>query len=1505
MSRHDSLRNSETPRVFATLAPRALIAALTTGFILTSTAGAVTPFAANSESDTDLFRTNVPPNILLIVDNSKSMTNTVWHTDYGVKIAGFKWKNQTACTHFRDAFTAAGNPGGKFNIYPGGRRVSLFDTTGWKIRTRRFNNKAWEPAILDTTGTQYFDDVNGDGVMDPGDAPAYYKTCNPANDNDYVNKCGMIADLDGDGLPGQTVRDAFGVPIVDAGTGRTQIYKSDPDDTAGLGLGGGSSVRVRTTITPQNVARAAGILPTNGGLNFEFDQQPCGIAADTLGYELFTGESAATTPNGSTIIFQPQYLDFLFSSPYGDTARPAVFAPTSGNDGVRNESACLPSAGTYETYRRTRLMALRLVLRTVTCELDADVRFGIMQFRYHGKGGDDNGGYVVLPVESINDSVGNPTTYTLHGISDTHANHMARVITGVGPDAQTPLNESIYQAYTYFMSRDSAQLPPGRDYLGVEISDPGVDPGHPGTGTEVFPVYEYNMDVHNPIPDDGGDLNMVGGHYVGNAVVTTHPKPVAGGAFNADGLDPNGNGGNATFPNWDGSSAPDPVQYACQKNFILLITDGGSSGDLFDDQDVRINAEFLPVPAVESATDLGYTDFFALIGDHARNPDGTPDQTEMPGGGSTSTKYMDDITLFMNKYDFRPDLDGDQTIDTYTVGYSVDSTGVSNVELAAQRGNGTYFESADADQLAADIVAAFTDIIEKAQSFTSATVPASRTTDGDNFYSSFFRPRDDSPFWEGHLKNFAFTASGDILTAPTPPAIVGNCAVGSDPTASPPCPNNGTLRTDAEGYWDAAEEVPAPDSRNLYVGDGSVDFSDQAAEWGDVDAGDLNLSAVGVANGAALMIAPYNLIDPTDSDELDDLADELVSHIAGCDYGTFLGSDCITRTNEDGTVNLLSDIFHSNPVVVGSPNAPINEYSYRGFSLAKRTRKRVIYSGANDGWLHGFLAGTWQAGLVPPRHDRGTGEELMAFMPSEIRDNIWKLPISQPSGEIRSYFGVDGSPISGDAWIYRNVDLSGNLTTVLSPAVSTSMVADQWRTVLLGSLRGGGQSYFALDVSDPDDANYPGYMWEFPCDDCGNAINGTTRTNEANHMGFSFSDPVIARVRVHVDGQITPGGHDRWVAIFGAGYHQFGDPNQVNYVDAGDPNPAVDAELGNINRAQGRAIYMIDLTTGRVLAKKRWAAADAFDGPGQTDYNELEYAFPSSPAVFDLDFDGYSDLIVIGDAGGNIWKWVIKAVGDDPINNTIANHSEGQPNWPFKLMFKANHSTSPAAPTYGVSHFQNFFFPPTGILKQGQLVLAIGAGERINPEAGLVDMSDLNNNHYFVVRDKDPLEKKAVVLPTLVESDLIPTSQLDDGTYTCDDIAAGNGYYLTGRDREKFITNSVIFLGDVFTGSFVPSPVGSNPCEDTGDAYLYRFSIECGEPGYPANSGGGDDKRRNAIGSGLPTRPRVSAGGINQGGSTSGCTSRVVVITSDGSIDNECPDPLPSSGVNLDTWRER
>ena len=136
--------------------------------------------------------------------------------------------------------------------------------------------------------------------------------------------------------------------------------------------------------------------------------------------------------------------------------------------------------------------------------------------------------------------------------------------------------------------------------------------------------------------------------------------------------------------------------------------------------------------------------------------------------------------------------------------------------------------------------------------------------------------------------------------------------------------------------------------------------------------------------------------------------------------------------------------------------------------------------------------------------------------------------------------------------------------------------------------------------------------------------------------------------------------------------------------------------------------------------------------------------------------------------------------------------------------------------------------------------------------------------------------------------------------------ATKSGYYITGRDSEKFITNSVVFMGDVFTGSFLPPDPGDSQsvCSGSGESYLYRFDLECGVGAYPENPDGVNAQRRKIIGDGIPTRPRISVGCLNQGGGAD-CKNKVVVITSDASIENADGGTAASSGIRIRSWRGR
>lgn len=1139
-----------------------------------------------------------------------------------------------------------------------------------------------------------------------------------------------------------------------------------------------------------------------------------------------TNVGGNTSLDNETRWIEP-YIEWYFSL---DTSDTTTTHPPTNQTAAQIVADILDEANgrdyidgsTYGLFHRARISGVRQIATEVIYQTNSEcppyagdcgiyqdnIRFGLAKF-HRGS----HGGYVTVPVGPYDAA---------------QRTALANEIYALDPQTNTPLSETLFKLYTYFMHRtDSNQRPAGAINSAYR-----------------FPAYSY-------VTSDGDYTSTIA------------------------------------------NAPPDPVVASCQKHFIIVITDGeptsddfstsGSETQGFSDFKTRLVGDLAP----DTAGDLDY------------GTDATPEEGNPPFNSNGGTGWLDDIAHYMQTNDMRLDHDGFQKVDVYTIGFDTFGMVSSLLRKTADRGNGLFSESSQASALSTALVDAINDIILKAQVFTAATVPASRTTAGDNFYAAYFVPVQDSPFWEGHLKNFEYSASGEPLT------VTGTCAIGVDSTATPPCPTTGALRTDAAAHWDASAAMPAPGSRNLYLELGATSMFAQPTDLtipSPVSTGTAWFGLTTSDNGDA----PYSSLSPNATA---DMTQALIRYLRGCTFSN--SSTCTPRTDVTTTnEQYLGDIFHSNPVVVGSPNSAINEASYKAFANAYRTRPRVIYAGANDGFLHGFHAGAWDTGVTPPRHDRGTGEELMGFMPYGVRDKVRDY-VKFSSG-LRTDVLVDGSPVVSDVWFHRNV--SGGVLTTVNPTLATKQV-EQWRTVLIQTLRDGGEHISALDITDPpasastSTTTYPRYLWGFPADDPANAVNGATSTETA-YVGNTWSEPVITRVRVKADGGTDPRGYERWVAIFGGGYNGAGDPNNPNYRSPGDPGFT----------PKGRAIYMVDITTGQVLAKKVFDdTATPLDSATseQVGIKELRYSIASAPAVFDLDFDGFADVVYIGDLGGNLWKWVVKSPGDDPINNTIADDDLGQPNWPFRLYFRGSASTEPppelsGSPWNGTIHYQSFYYPPTGVLRQGKLVLAFGAGDRADPIGPTSEFGDgtlANNSHYYVLRDGDPLEQVGTAPDPIgdayVEGDL---ADFDAPTpLTCSQmLSTKQGYYITGRDAEKFISPSTIFLGNVFTGSFLPAdPSTTTQCDSRGESYLYGFDLECGVGKFQSEPGDERDKRRTAIGSGVPTRPRVSVGDLNQGGGSGGCNNRIVVVTSDGEVWNDGAGCLPSSGVRVHSWRER
>jgi len=1067
-----------------------------------------------------------------------------------------------------------------------------------------------------------------------------------------------------------------------------------------------------------------------------------------------------------------RYLNWYFSDAADAYANDITSATGTYSSCVQNEFGIT----TFSRYRRARVSAAQDVMREVVCNINqaGKVRFGLTEFRLPGVDNDPNGGFVLVP---INDFDAPP--YSLNGsTAKSHIQHFSDAIDALEGDSWTPLGETLFQVYTYFMSRDSSDRPSGAV-----------------SGT--FPKYCYRTNTA-------------------------------------------GNFGEATTN--DSLIPDDPIQFSCQKNFVVIITDGEPTKDDFDQSNGGDTAK-------------GFGDFTSLIGDF--NTDG---ENEGPGGlpdppwlsAWEATRFLDDIAKFMHETDFRPDLDGDQTIDVYTVGFTTPPHADAVLRKTADVGGGLFFSSNNPEELSQALVSAVTDIVEKSQSFTAATVPATRTASGGNIYTSLFLPSDE-PYWEGQLKLFEITAGGDILDA------AGNCAL-LNPLPVGEC-KSGQISPSAVPFWDAAEEIPAPPLRRLTtslpgVGEVGFDAALAASALGDPfdPSDDLAVSDIPLYDGSA-------------ASDVDELADSIIASVRGCEMAP-AGAACTRRPF------VLGDIFHSNPLVIGRPRSPINDFpSYDAFRTAFATRDNLIYAGSNAGFLHGFHAGDWQPLATPPGYDRGTGEELFGFMPWPVRQNARHFPIDSGG---RDYYGVDGSPAAADVWFN-----SSPIQTV--KAVDGS----EWRTVLAGGLRQGGRAYYALDITDPSAPNFPGYLWEFPREDDPAAVR--------DFVGETWGQPVLTKVQVVIGGQVF----ERWVAIVTGGYDRRSDPN--------------DALSYDVNATAGRAIYILDVQTGEVLGEKKFTPT-ATDGR-----EEMLYAMAGTPSVFDTNQDGYADVIYVGDLGGNLWKWVIHYDPGATVQNFLVDRDDGfwspeQPTTKFRKFFeaKANPASSLGVTVGSTTYFKSIFFSPAATISKNRFWLAFGTGERADLSRPHDPFTTEENNRFYSIKDEDLFDRRPAPIATLTEADLEDLST----TAVCPSLAAKAGFFFHVDDGEKFVTDATIFSFWTIASSFLPSSA-VDACTSGGSSRLYVFKVHCGQgfffnnngttPSSPVGSGGsggfndptlpdfGDpESRYREMGAGMPSDPRVTVG---PGG------TRIVITRQDGQIENlEGPPAQDTPGLLY--WRE-
>ena len=683
--------------------------------------------------------------------------------------------------------------------------------------------------------------------------------------------------------------------------------------------------------------------------------------------------------------------------------------------------------------------------------------------------------------------------------------------------------------------------------------------------------------------------------------------------------------------------------------------------------------------------------------------------------GSGSSQCGHELVAFLKNTD-QSSLADAQNITTHTIGFNFTSSWMR--DMAETHGGGGFYEASSAAELVSAFDAILKDILQVDSSFVAPGVAINkfnRLTHRNDVYFSLFRP-EETPEWVGNLKRYELQGS--------PAVLVG---ASYDPEATPAHnpmdhqvvdESTGLFKDTAQSFWsdvvdgkDAAKGGAAAKItdgllalRRIYTYTGDVPPVEIALQWSDYWMWDSN---------------------PRVTAELLDIVAETDPKLAG-NYRTNLiqwarGVDLLDSDGDGNTAESrqhMGDPLHSKPVIV--------TYGPGDFTL---------YFGTNEGFLHAIDV-DGGSGVAP-------GAEVFAFIPQELLKNLKKFYIN--AGSEAHPYGLDG-PIT----IWQNdVDHDG----VVEPG-------DGDHVYLYVGMRRGGQSYYALDVTDRD---APILKWR---------IDGSV-AGDFVELGQSWSRPVVTKIKLN--------GVDKTVIIFAGGY----DSNQ---------DAAVTYQADHI----GRAVYMVDAETGdRVW----WASNNAYATSAHLVLSEMSSSIPADIKVVDLGLDGYADLMYVGDMGGRIWRFDI----DNEENTGAGNLVQGG-----VIASLGGVETLSEVEAEQKAANRRFYNTPDLVMascgSSNQRTLAIGSGYRAHP------LDTQIHDRFYMLRDNN----SAGAYTQLLESHLYDATEnligqgnaLERAT-AATALTSAQGWLVdlkdtTGHVGEKVLGSSVVFDNMLMFSSYTP-----------------------------------------------------------------------------------------------------
>ncbi|MBF0133326.1 MAG: hypothetical protein HQL75_12160 [Magnetococcales bacterium] len=712
------------------------------------------------------------------------------------------------------------------------------------------------------------------------------------------------------------------------------------------------------------------------------------------------------------------------------------------------------------------------------------------------------------------------------------------------------------------------------------------------------------------------------------------------------------------------------------------------------------------------------------------------------------------------------DLLGSQNVTSF---FLVPSTkiNVTTTDYASSGGTTTPYElSEDPTMLYNNLISIFNQIISVSTTFVSASVPVNvfnRTQIMDSVYIAIFQADPDGkPLWTGNIKKLKISTAANgvsfLADANNAAAVATDGRIKNDAL---------TFWTDPTG-WDvinadvSAGELSGTDGRNVVRGGagqqipgfltstvytsnamaGRILYTEPATdESGSYTSSTLRAWDATTLAASADVQTALGVSSSTD-------AETLINFSRGMDVSDFDGDSSTT----DLRSWLLGDSLHSQVM-------PVN-YGAMGVFSSTNPDMRLLM-GSNDGYMHMFQDTNSAGDQV--------GVENWGFIPLEVAGQLSRLKSNTP-GTPKHPHMVDGAA----ATYIKDVNSDGTVQSASGDLVYAYF-----------GLRRGGESYYALDITDPD---APAMLWSAK----------QSVGSSFSEMGLTFSNPRVKTISYAV-GDTTYSNQP--VLIFGGGYDVNKDTNVL---------PGTDDTTGN-------AIYIVNATSGALIWKVTYGATTepAAGNPALFYHADMRNSIPSEVATLDSNLDGLVDRIYVGDTGGDVWR--VDMSGTD------------RSKWVANKILSLGRSYSNTA-----TEDRRFFHRPDVVRYKDSIgyydAVILGSGDREDP----LDKNDSSTkvvNWIYMFKDRTTSsvtsDSAAMTARTHAELADLTSDCLQDAS--CDAPAALDvGWRIQLESSgEKVLSSPLTIAGVIYVTSYIPpSTVEATTCGPSeGSGVLYTVSL--------------------------------------------------------------------------------